>query len=108
MTVSIIIALLVFLAFTWLHASNTLRLKNHLRRHHPAVYKSLNLDNPMLMYRPFIGMKQAKQFISTSQYQDLHDTTVNTLISKIRLGTVLANLSIIMVILLAILDAINK
>lgn len=107
MTILIIITFLVFLAFTYLHVSNTVNLKNYLRSNYSRLYKELNFDHPLLFYKPFIGMKKAKEFIFKNQHQELNDPIINALTSKIRIGTLLSNLSIIMVIILAIIDAIK-
>ena len=107
MTILIIITFIVFLAFSYLHVSNTVNLKNYLRSNYLHIYKELNLDHPLLFYRPFIGMKKAKEFIFKKQYQKLNDPIINNLTSKIRMGTLFSNLSIILVIILAVIDAIN-
>ena len=107
MTILIIITFLVFLAFAYVHVSNTANLKNYLRSNYLPLYKELNFDHPLLFYRPFIGMKKAKEFIFTKQHKDLNDPIINNLTSKIRMGTLFSNLSIILVIILAAIDAIN-
>ena len=71
------------------------------------MYKELKFDHQYLIYRPFIGMKKAKEFIFKKQHKDLKNQTIDNLSSKIRVGTLYANLAIILVIILAVIDAIS-